>query len=52
MDVRFNQDQLFKEESLKEEPLVTQEKVKVQEEEEPTIAQEWAKEENEIISNL
>jgi len=50
MDVRFNLDQLIEEESLK--PLITQEKIKVQEEEESTMVQEGAKEENEIILNL
>jgi len=34
--MRFNLDQLFEEEPLKEEPIVTQEKIKVQEQEKPT----------------
>ena len=51
MDVKFNLDQLFEEESWEDEPLVTQEKIKVQEEE-PTMVQEGAKEENEIIWDL
>jgi len=33
MDMRFNLDQLFKEEALKEEPIVTREKIKIQVEE-------------------
>jgi len=48
MKTGFNLDQLFEDESLKEKPNVTQEKIKVQEEEEPTMAQEGPKEENEI----
>jgi len=40
MDKRFNLDQLFEEESLKEVANVTQEKIKVQEKEEPTMIQE------------
>jgi len=47
--LRFNLDQLFEEEYLKEEPIITQEKIKVGEEEEPTMVQEEVKEENEII---
>ena len=47
MDMRFNLDQMFKGESF-----VTQEKIEVQEEDEPVMAQECTKEENEITSGL
>ena len=41
--MRFNLDQLFEEESLEDELLVTQKKIKVQEEEEFNMVQEGLK---------
>jgi len=52
MDSRYNLDQLFQEEPLKEKPIVTQEKIKVQEEEDSSLVQEEATEENEINLDL
>ena len=52
MGVRFNLDQLFIKEPLKEEPFVNQDKIKVQEEEGPSLVQKGDKGKNEIISGL
>ena len=51
MIMKFNLAQLFEEESLKEEPFVTQRKIKVQEKE-PAMVQRGDKEENDIILDL
>jgi len=47
MDVRFNLNKL-----LKEEPILTQWRIKVLEEKEPNMVHEEAKEENRIILDL
>ena len=52
MDVRFNLDQLFIKEPLKEEPFVNQDKIKVQDEEKYSFTQKGDKGQNEIISDL
>ena len=52
MDVGFDLDQFFGGEPLKKRPIVTQEKIKFQGEEEPLLFQEKETEENRIILNL
>jgi len=50
--VRFYRDLLFEEELLKEEYIITQEKIKIQEQEVSTIIQEEANEDSETIFDL